>query len=201
MKHIIYIFTFLILISCNQSNSETSISIGSDTISTKKDLKDEQRSSQYPKGENNVKDENSYRNEDQREGLEEPLSGFEKATLYKLTDTINADFDGDGIIDKAFYKKDNLTSGIIIINGQTNEEFRIGFNKPFAHFKEFNWVDYWGLVEDRETSETTFSEDGDVLGSKIVNLQNPSIALGADEIGGGLITFINGEYVWIHQTC
>jgi hypothetical protein len=21
------------------------------------------------------------------------------------------------------------------------------------------------------------------------------------EVGGGLITFIHGEYVWIHQTC
>ena len=67
--------------------------------------------------------------------------------------------------------------------------------------KEFDWVDYWGLVEDRETSETTFADDGDVLGSKEVKLQNPSIALGADEVGGGLITFLNGKYVWIHQTC
>jgi hypothetical protein len=44
-------------------------------------------------------------------------------------------------------------------------------------------------------------EDGDVLGSKEVKLQNPSIVLGADEAGGGLITYINGKYVWIHQSC
>lgn len=67
--------------------------------------------------------------------------------------------------------------------------------------KEFDWVDYWGLVEDKETSETTFADNGDVLGSKAVKLQNPSIALGASELGGGLITFLNGKYVWIHQTC
>ena len=66
---------------------------------------------------------------------------------------------------------------------------------------EFDWVDYWGLVEDKETSETTFTEDGDVLDSKTVNLKNPSIALGKDEVGGGLITYLNGKYVWIHQTC
>jgi hypothetical protein len=112
-----------------------------------------------------------------------------------------ADFNGDGILDKAVYKKENATSGIIIKHGQTNEELKIGFGKPFAHMTEFDWVDYWGLVEDKETSETTFTEDGDVLGSKEVKLQNPSIALGANEAGGGLITFINGKYVWIHQSC
>ena len=66
---------------------------------------------------------------------------------------------------------------------------------------EFNWVDYWGLVEDKEISETSFSEDGDLLGNKDVKLQNLSIVLGADEVGGGLITYLNGKYVWIHQSC
>ncbi len=129
------------------------------------------------------------------------LSGFKKATLYNLTDTITADFNGDGILDKAFYAKENATSGIKIKHGQTNEEFKIGFGKPFAHMTEFDWVDYWGLIEDKETSETTFTIDGDVLDSKVVKLQNPSIALGKYEVGGGLITFRNGKYEWIHQTC
>ena len=129
------------------------------------------------------------------------LSGFEKATLYKLTDTITADFNGDGIEDKAYFKKENQNSGIIIKHGQTNEVVKIGFGKKFAHMTEFDLVDYWGLVEDKETSETTFTEDRDVLESKDVKLQNPSIVLGADELGGGLITFLNGKYVWIHQTC
>lgn len=110
-----------------------------------------------------------------------------------------SDFNGDGFLDKAVYKKENETSGIIIIHGKTNDQVKIGFGKQFSHLTEFNWVNYWGLVEDKETSETTFTEDGDVLGSKDVKLQNPSIVLGADEVGGGLITFINRKYVWIHQ--
>ena len=65
--------------------------------------------------------------------------------------------------------------------------------------KGFNWVDYWALVEDRETSETTFKEDGDVLGGREVKLQNPSIFVARDEEGGGLITFRNGKYEWVHQ--
>tara|TARA_B100000508_G_scaffold34889_1_gene27098 strand:- start:316 stop:837 length:522 start_codon:yes stop_codon:yes gene_type:complete len=126
---------------------------------------------------------------------------FDIATLFNLKDTIKADFNGDGATDKAIFIKDNETSGIIYIHGKTNEKVRIGFGEQFAHMTEFDWVDYWGLVEDKKTSKTAFDEDGDIIGSKEVTLQNPSIALGADELGGGLITFINGEYVWIHQTC
>jgi len=193
MKHIIYILTFLILSSCGQSNSgvktvsDTKIMSKSDTISADNNKNVHQKSTEKKQSEDDYK--------------KQSLSGFKKATLFKLTDTIRADFNGDGTLDKAFYKKDNTTSGIIIIHGKTNEEVRIGFGKPFSHFTEFDWVDYWGLVEDRETSETTFAEDGDILGSKKVKLLNPSIALGEDELGGGLITFINGKYLWIHQTC
>lgn len=188
MKQLIYILTLLILASCGQSKTEQKITTDADTISADKkaDAKANLTEMKQHEAEKN---------------LVNSLQGFEKLTLYKLTDTISADFNGDGIIDKAIYKKEINTSGIIIIHGKTNDEVRIGFGKEFAHLTEFNWVDYWGFVEDKVTSEVTFSEDGDVLGSKVVKLQNPSIALGANELGGGLITFMNGKYVWIHQTC
>jgi len=129
------------------------------------------------------------------------LEGFEKATLFELTDAITADFNGDGFLDKAIYKKGNGTSGIIIIHGNTNERVNIGFGKQFSHLTEFNWVDYWGLVEDKETIEVTLTEEGDILESITVTLKNPSIALGNNDFGGGLITYRNGKYEWIHQTC
>jgi hypothetical protein len=66
---------------------------------------------------------------------------------------------------------------------------------------DIDWVDYWGLVEDKETFETTFSEEGDVSGSKKVKLYNLSIILGGDEVGGGLITYRKGSYKWVHQGC
>jgi hypothetical protein len=194
MKQIIYITTFLILTGCGQTNSEQNSNINKDTITDK--VLDTTISDNKQIAKQNSTDENlteDYRNQS--------LSGFEKTTLYKLTDTITADFNGDGFLDKAIYKKEKETSGIIIIHGKTNEQVKIGFGKQFAHMTEFDWVDYWGLVEDKETSETTFTEDGDVLDSKTVNLKNPSIALGKDEVGGGLITYLNGKYVWIHQTC
>lgn len=195
MRQIIYILVISVLTSCGQSNSKQNSATVSKTLTATV-------SDTISKDNNASVHRNST--EDKLTEEEYPiqsLSGFEKATLYKLTDTIIADFNGDGILDKAFYEKEKSTSGIIIKHGQTNEEIKIGFGKPFAHMKEFDWVDYWGLVEDKVTTETTFTEGGDVLGSKEVKLQNPSIALGADEVGGGLITFMNGKYVWIHQTC
>jgi hypothetical protein len=195
MKQIIYILTFIILAGCRQSKSEQNLDSASDTLLTSKSdkISNDNIISNKQKSSEEKLNEEDYR--------KQSLSEFEKATLYKLTDTIKADFNGDGISDKVFYKKDNGTSGITIIHGKTNEVVKIGFGKEFAHMTEFDWVNYWGLVEDKETHVITFSEEGHVIGSKDVNLQNPSIALGADESGGGLITFINGKYVWIHQSC
>ena len=202
MRKIIYILTFLVLTSCGESNSEqknaeisvTTTADYTEKVEVKKDdtLKLEVQN-------DSIDEENSYNPEEFRQ--ESLNMSFKKATLYNLTDAINSDFNGDGVIDKAIYIKDNETSGIIITHGKTNEIVRIGFGVQFAHMTEFDWVDYWGLVMDKETSETTFTEDGDILGSADVKLQNPSIALGKDEVGGGLITFMNGKYIWIHQTC
>ena len=194
MKQIIYIFTILIFTGCGQSNSKQTQNAVSDTLT-------DQISDTTIKESGDFTDQNSTDENLTEEFRNQALSGFEKATLYKLTDTITADFNGDGFLDKAIYKKEIETSGIIIIHGKTNERVKIGFGKQFSHMTEFDWVDYWGLVEVKETSETTFKEDGDVLDSKTVNLKNPSIALGKDEVGGGLITYLNGKYVWIHQTC
>lgn len=180
MKQAIYILTFLTLASCHQSSPEQKTTSLSDSIS---------------------ETSNSEKLHQDKEQQGPVLTGFEHATLYPLTDTITADFNGDGVPDKAICIKDDQASGILIKHGETNEEIRIGFGKPFAHFTAFDWVDYWGLVEDRETYETTLDEEGNVSGSKKVNLQHPSIALGEDGTGGGLITYLNGKYVWIHQTC
>lgn len=133
----------------------------------------------------------------------ESIKDLKNPKLYKLTDTIVADLNDDGYADKAFLKKEKNTSGIIIIHGHTNEQFRIGFGKDFGILEKFEceWVDYWVLIEDKKTYETVFSKEGDVEGSRNINLENLSIYLAEDELSGGLITYLNGKYIWVHQTC
>lgn len=57
------------------------------------------------------------------------------------------------------------------------------------------------MIEDKKTFETVFSKEGDVEGSRNINLENLSIYLAEDELGGGLITYLDGKYIWVHQTC
>ena len=187
MKHIIILLTIITLVSCEQSHTQQ----GNTTVS------DTPRTLNRTNFQHISEEDNRVHEDYQRQ----PLIDFKKASLYKITDTIKADFNGDGVVDQVYFEKNSVTSGVIIRHGETNEEIRIGFGKQFDYLTDFNWVDYWGLVEDKETFEVIFAEDGDILESREITLQNPSIFVGKDEVGGGLITFKNGEYIWIHQTC
>ncbi len=100
MKQIINILTLLVLASCGQLNSEQKITTVSDTTTTDNNV--------------NVQHNPSEDEQSEEDYRKQSLSGFKKATLYNLTDTITADFNGDGVLDKAVYKKENATSGIII---------------------------------------------------------------------------------------
>jgi len=190
MRHITYILTFLILSSCGQSNSDTEskkkISAESDIIKVESKV-------------DTTKPDLNQSSTEQTEHNNQDLSyEFKDATIFKLTDTITADFNGDGNVDQAIFKKENETSGIIITHGKIDEEVKIGFGEQLAHLTEFNWVDFWGLVNDRETYEIII-EDAEIIGDKEVKLNNPSIVVRKEEAGGGLITFKDGKYVWIHQ--
>jgi len=127
-------------------------------------------------------------------------SQFKQATAFKLSDTIIADFNGDGKVDKAVFKKEKNTSGIIIKHGGTNEEVRLCFGKPFANMTDFDWVDFWGIVKDKETFEIVIDENSEIVDDRTISLENPSIVVRKEEVGGGIITFKNGKYEWIHQS-
>ena len=113
-----------------------------------------------------------------------------------------ADFNGDQILDTAFAYVDNEMKGIRIVHGNIGEVFILGAGVDFGNGgSDFSWVDYWRLVTDKKTFEITFLENGDVDGSREVILDNTSFYIGAQEAGGAVITWKNGKYIWIHQSC
>lgn len=163
----------------NSNKGDTTIFTGADNSSSEKDF---------------VTDNEKYNY------VEESLNyQFKNYELIELTDTINEDLNGDGLTEKAIYKTENGKSGIIIIDGKTKKELKIGFGSLFAHLDNFDWVDYWGIVRDTTTFEIII-ENGEIIGDKPVRLENPSIVIGEEEYGGGLITYLKGKYQWIHQT-
>lgn len=130
---------------------------------------------------------------------------FKKYKIYRLNETLCEDFNGDGIADKAEFVKSNGKTGIIITDGKSKELTKLGFGNKFAHLTDFDWVNYWGVLIDSSTNEVEFDNNtGDILGSKTVQLKNISIFLRQDEngdgSGGGIITYEDNNYKWIHQT-
>jgi hypothetical protein len=131
--------------------------------------------------------------------IEESLqSEFTQSKLYDLTEILKADFNGDGISDMAKFIKSE-SSGIIIFLGGSKDTISLGFGNKFAHMTNFNWVDYWAIVNDSITFEILF-KDNEISGDTLVHLENPSIDLIEEEASSGLITFKKGEFIWIHQT-
>jgi outer membrane biogenesis lipoprotein LolB len=190
MRQITYILTFVFLTGCGNSNQKTeSKEINSDKLEQEK-----------IESVNNIENLQNQTNANTIDFQRQTLSSeFKNAKLYNLTDTIEADFNGDGNVDKAVFIKDNQNSGIIIKHGETLSQVKIGFGQPFAHLTNFNWVDFWGLVNDSTSYEILFNET-DIICDTIIRLENPSIVVRKEEVGGGLITFKNGEYKWIHQS-
>jgi len=212
MKQVISIFSSVILASCIQSNSvqkveqETSV----DKVPITTELKnDERKLNQVDQEKLNItkqgevvelKDQSNFdeHTDYQQKALDHE---YNKAKLYQLKDTIKADLNGDGIIDKAFLVRENPTSGLIIEHGKNKEQIKIGFGKSFGNWTNFdlNWITFWGLIYDKETFEIVI-EDSEIAGQRIIKLEHPSIVVRKESAGGGIITYKNGKYEWIHQS-
>jgi hypothetical protein len=118
---------------------------------------------------------------------------------FKLSDTLFFDFNCDDAIDEVFFRKSDKGMTIIIKDIRSSKEINIGADSTFQFIgKNFEWVDTWGATADSSTYEVLF-KDGEISGSKRVALDCFSIVLRKEEQGGGIITFKNGKYQWIHQ--
>jgi hypothetical protein len=190
-KQLVIISTFILLLSCGQTRKEKSIH-------------DENAVEHNSTLNCKTSDKDSF--ETVMNSRKETLNReFKKYKIYGLNETLCEDFNGDGIADKAEFVKSNGKTGIIITDGKSKELTKLGFGKKFAHLTDFDWVNYWGVLKDSSTNEVEFDNNsGDILGSKTVQLKNISIFLRQDDneegSGGGIITYEDNNYKWIHQT-
>lgn len=119
---------------------------------------------------------------------------FNDAHIFQLRDTVFADFNGDGLTDRAFFRtmgeKKALViadkTGEVVVGGQASFE-KIG--------DDFSWASFWALTTDKALEEHLLK--GAIrkhpLGSN-------SLVIQRDEVGGGVVTFKDGQYQWIHMT-
>ena len=119
---------------------------------------------------------------------------------FKLTDAIISDFNGDKKLDTAKFQLKNNKAGVIITDGLTHKETIIGCGNKFDEtgWDDFKWVDYWGITNDTLTYNVIVKDD-EIIGTENFHLDNPSIFLRDNEAGGGIITYKNGKYMWVHQ--
>lgn len=115
---------------------------------------------------------------------------FKDYKVYSLKDSIRIDLNGDQIRDKAYFNSDK---NIIIEDGKSGKETKI----KNASDDDFGWVEYWAVTNDKKTFEITIV-NGDIGDEIETTLEYPSIIVRKEGIGG-VITFKNGEYYWIHQ--
>lgn len=125
--------------------------------------------------------------------------GFKDFRAFALSDTIVFDLNGDSQNEKAYF--DTMPARkLIIVDGKTKKRIVVGSHPSFQGIADdLGWVDGWGVTRDKKTFEVIV-EDSEITGDREVILQYPSLVLGIQE-GGGVITFKNGNYIWIHQSC
>ncbi|ASU35849.1 hypothetical protein [Mucilaginibacter xinganensis] len=120
---------------------------------------------------------------------------------------LQADFNGDGVIDIAVPVTENKThkGGILLIHGNTGEWFVFGAGTNFGNGSDnfLNWLKKWKLYRDKVVYETTFDKDDNITGSRTVKLKRPGIELlMLENIAPDPVAVIcwNGKkYIWIHQ--
>jgi hypothetical protein len=126
------------------------------------------------------------------------ISEFKNSKIFSVSDTINSDLNGDGINDHAYFT-DIIKRELIIIDGKSRTITKIGDDISFDKIgKDFKWVDFWGITTDHETFEVII-QDNEIVNEQKYLLNYNSLFLRKNDVGGGVITFRNGKFVWIHQ--
>jgi len=118
----------------------------------------------------------------------------------KLSDTLELDMNGNGTSEFIFWDLGYCTS--LVIREAGADDIRIGCNIQWQNnFPEtVDWVNIWYRVTEQEVFETTF-DDNEILDERKVKLDNYGFYIGKEEAGGGVIGYVDGQLVYLHQGC
>jgi hypothetical protein len=119
---------------------------------------------------------------------------------------LESDFNKDGIKDIAalVVEKNSKKRGILLIHGGSHQYFIFGAGTKFGNGSDdFKWLKGWSLYNSKIAYESTFSKDGDILGSKKIKIVRPAFYIYDLEDGepnsGGIIYWTGKKYIWISQ--
>jgi hypothetical protein len=182
MKKLFISSIFILCIGCNDKNRRTTVVTETDSSATIA----RQRVAPVPQKE--------------EPATNEQLLDFKNLKRYALTDTIRQDLNGDGIAEKTWMQHDGEKRYIKIENGSDHQVSQVGSDSSFLDLgSDFGWIDFWGITLDKKTHEILFV-NGEVGDTREVALKHPSIVVRKEEQGGGVITWREGAYIWVHQS-
>lgn len=185
---LIYIYT---LISCNTKNENEQ----NQNISQKDTLAKKNKSEIVSQKEDDRNEFDTLTNI--TSSLKNEFKSFE---IKNTKDTIKEDLNGDKISDLAFFTNNNDKRQIFILDGKSKRKIKFEKYTSSGEMEDdFSWVDYWGTTKDKETFEILII-DSEIAGDTIKKLENNSIFVRKEEVGGGVITYMNNKYIWIHQS-
>ena len=149
--------------------------------------------------ETNVFLEGTQYEQQAQEPVFEPTVESENLELH-LSDTAHVDLNGNGVDEMVFLDFGECTS--LVIREEGAEDIRIGCGAEWGHGipNDIGWVDEWSL-EAPGLKWESFLDAEDMLDERQVSIPFWGLYIGKQEASGGILCYIDGELVYLHQGC
>ena len=149
--------------------------------------------------ETNVFLEGTQYEQQAQESVFKPTVESENLEL-RLSDTAHVDLNGNGVDEMVFLDFGECTS--LVIREEGAEDIRIGCGAEWGHGipNDIGWVDEWSL-EAPGLKWESFLDAEDMLDERQVSIPFWGVYIGKQEASGGILCYIDGELVYLHQGC
>jgi len=149
--------------------------------------------------ETNVFLEGTQYEQEAQESVFQPTVDSENLELH-LSDTAHVDLNGNDVDEMVFLDFGDCTS--LVIREEGAEDIRIGCGAEWGHEipNDIGWVDEWSL-EAPGLKWESFLDAEDMLDERQVSIPFWGVYIGKQEASGGILCYIDGELVYLHQGC